>query len=403
MSDSNDGMMIDDGDAGSAEADRVRVLCVDDQAIIGEAVRRILATQEDIVYEFCQDPKAAIETATRFMPTVILQDLVMPDVDGLDLVSEYRANEGTSTVPIVVLSSREEGTTKAEAFARGANDYIVKLPDALELIARVRYHSAGYVASIQRNEAYRRLEASENHLRDELQKASNYVRSLLSEPIEGAVSTRWSFIPSASLGGDSFGYHWIDDDRFALYLLDVCGHGVGPALLSISVINLVRSGTRDPEILADPAAMTARLNDAFQMSDHGGMFFTLFYGVYDRRDRSLTWCGGGHPPSLLLSPEGDARWLESQNMVIGAIPGMEPEVDSIEVRPGDRLFVFSDGVFELKLAEGGMWPMESFNEFMARPLAHGEDRIESLAALGKELTGRDDFEDDFSIVEVVFE
>ena len=230
------------------------------------------------------------------------------------------------------------------------------------------------------------------------------MRSLLSEPIDGAVSTRWSFIPSASLGGDSFGYHWIDDDRFALYLLDVCGHGVGPALLSISVINLVRSGTRDPEILADPAAMTARLNDAFQMSDHGGMFFTLFYGVYDRRDRSLTWCGGGHPPSLLLSPEGDARWLDSQNMVIGAIPGMEPEVDSIEVRPGDRLFVFSDGVFELKLPDGaGMWPMESFTEFMSQPLAAGEDRIESLAALGRSLTKRDDFDDDFSIIEVAFE
>ena len=148
MTDGNDGITaMADGDTSG---ERVRVLCVDDQAIIGEAVRRILATQEDIVYEFCQDPKAAIEAATRFMPTVILQDLVMPDVDGLDLVSEYRATESTATVPIVVLSSREEGTTKAEAFARGANDYIVKLPDALELIARARYHSAGYIASIQR-------------------------------------------------------------------------------------------------------------------------------------------------------------------------------------------------------------------------------------------------------------
>jgi sigma-B regulation protein RsbU (phosphoserine phosphatase) len=90
-------------------------------------------------------------------------------------------------------------------------------------------------------------------------------------------------------------------------------------------------------------------------------------------------------------------------MVIGAVPGMEPEVDSVEVKPGDRLFVFSDGVFELKLAEGGMWPMSAFTEFMARPLADGEDRIESLAALGRSLTRREDFEDDFSIVEVAFE
>ena len=249
--------------------DTVRVLLVDDQAMIGEAVRRILAAETGIAYEYCQDPLKAIETAERFLPTVILQDLVMPEVDGLDLVTQYRENEQTSQVPIVVLSSREEGTTKAEAFKRGANDYIVKLPDALELVARIRYHSAGFIAAIQRNEAFRMLEASESHLRQELQKAADYVESLLNEPIEGAITTRWSFIPSASLGGDSFGYHWIDEDRFAIYLLDVCGHGVGPALLSISVINLIRSGFRDPEVVADPASVTARLNDSFQMSDHG--------------------------------------------------------------------------------------------------------------------------------------
>ena len=200
----------------------IRVLLVDDQAMIGEAVRRILAAEEGISYEYCQDPTKAIETASHFHPTVILQDLVMPEVDGLDLVTAYREAPGTSEVPIVVLSSREEGTTKAEAFRRGANDYLVKLPDALELVARIRYHSAGYIAAIQRNEAFRLLEVSESHLRGELQKAANYVESLLSDPIEGIISTRWSFIPSASLGGDSFGYHWIDENRFAVYLLDVC-------------------------------------------------------------------------------------------------------------------------------------------------------------------------------------
>ncbi|RPG19740.1 MAG: response regulator [Phycisphaera sp. TMED9] len=383
--------------------DTVRVLLVDDQAMIGEAVRRILAAETGIAYEYCQDPLKAIETAERFLPTVILQDLVMPEVDGLDLVTQYRENEQTSQVPIVVLSSREEGTTKAEAFKRGANDYIVKLPDALELVARIRYHSAGFIAAIQRNEAFRMLEASESHLRQELQKAADYVESLLNEPIEGAITTRWSFIPSASLGGDSFGYHWIDEDRFAIYLLDVCGHGVGPALLSISVINLIRSGFRDPEVVADPASVTARLNDSFQMSDHGGMFFTLFYGVYDRRTSELTWCGGGHPPSLIVSKDGSHSWLDSQNMVIGALPGMEPQVDSIKMKPGDRLLVFSDGVFELKMASGEMWDFDEFKEFISRPIGSEDDRIAELTSKGRLLMESDQFEDDVSILEVDFE
>jgi phosphoserine phosphatase RsbU/P len=381
----------------------VRVLLVDDQAMIGEAVRRILAAEKGIAYEYCQDPTKAIETAERFLPTVILQDLVMPEVDGLDLVTQYRENERTSQVPIVVLSSREEGTTKAEAFKRGANDYVVKLPDALELIARIRYHSAGFIAAIQRNEAFRMLEASESHLQRELQKAADYVESLLNEPIEGLITTRWSFIPSASLGGDSFGYHWIDEDRFAIYLLDVCGHGVGPALLSISVINLIRSGFRDLEVIADPAAVTAQLNESFQMSDHGGMFFTLFYGVYDRRTNELTYCGGGHPPSLVISKDGSHVWLDSQNMVIGAMPGMEPQVDSIKMKSGDRLLVFSDGVFELKMANGEMWDYDEFKEFISRPIAVEDDRIAELTAKGRLLMESDQFEDDVSILEVDFQ
>ena len=119
------------------------VLLVDDQMIIGEAVRRILAPANDITFHFCQKGAEALATATRLKPTVILQDLVMPDADGLDLVRGYRTQEATALTPLIVLSSKEEGTTKAEAFARGANDYIVKLPDPVELVARIRYHSRG--------------------------------------------------------------------------------------------------------------------------------------------------------------------------------------------------------------------------------------------------------------------
>lgn len=129
------------------------VLLVDDQMIIAEAVRRILAAHQDISFHFCQKGTDAIATAARLRPTVILQDLVMPDADGLDLVRGYRGQEATVLTPLIVLSSKEEGATKAEAFACGANDYIVKLPDPVELIARIRYHSMAYV-SMLRAKAY---------------------------------------------------------------------------------------------------------------------------------------------------------------------------------------------------------------------------------------------------------
>ena len=161
-------------------------------------------------------------------PTVILQDLVMPEIDGLTLVKFFRANPKTREVPLIVLSTKEEPTIKAQAFAIGANDYLVKLPDKLELIARIRYHSKGTLRSLERNEAYRKLAESQKQLADEVAQAAKYVCSLLPEPIkEGPVRVDWRFVPSTQLGGDSFGYHWLDDEHFAVYLLDVSGHGVG--------------------------------------------------------------------------------------------------------------------------------------------------------------------------------
>ena len=136
--------------------DRVAVLLVDDQIIIGEAVRRILATQKGIEFIFCQDGQAALAQAATSNPTVILQDLVMPGVDGLDLVRGYRSQQVTAETPIIVLSSKEEGATKAAAFSAGANDYIVKLPDPLELLARIRYHSRAFEAQLRAKALARR-------------------------------------------------------------------------------------------------------------------------------------------------------------------------------------------------------------------------------------------------------
>lgn len=143
---------------------RISVLLVDDQDLIGETVRRMLSTEEDIDFHYCRDPLQAIKTANRILPTVILQDLVMPEIDGLTLVRYFRANKATRDVPLIVLSSREEALTKAEAFALGANDYMVKFPDPLEVIARIRYHSKGYINLLQRNEAYEALLESQKKL-----------------------------------------------------------------------------------------------------------------------------------------------------------------------------------------------------------------------------------------------
>lgn len=140
------------------------VLLVDDQVMVCEAVRRALAHNGDLDFHYCTDPLEAIAVAQRVKPTVILQDLVMPGVDGLDLVRQYRKHPALHAVPVIVLSTKEDPTTKSEAFQAGANDYLVKLPDKVELIARVRYHTRAYLDHLQRDEAYRALRESQREL-----------------------------------------------------------------------------------------------------------------------------------------------------------------------------------------------------------------------------------------------
>ena len=153
-------------DFKSTDENKAMVLLVDDQAMIGEAIRRSLATESNIDFHFCADPREAITQAIRIKPTVILQDLIMPGLDGLSLVREYRNHPSTQDIPIIVLSTKEDAVIKSAAFSAGANDYLVKLPDTIELVARIRYHSRSFQTLLQRDEAYRALRVSQQQLLD---------------------------------------------------------------------------------------------------------------------------------------------------------------------------------------------------------------------------------------------
>ncbi len=150
--------------SASHPSDATMILLVDDQPFVAEVLRRALASDPKLVLHFCSDPAEAISVANRIRPTVILQDLVMPGVDGLAVVSRFRANPATKDTPIIVLSSKEDSQTKSLAFSVGANDYLVKLPDALELVARVQYHSNACLSRIERDGAFRALRESQQQL-----------------------------------------------------------------------------------------------------------------------------------------------------------------------------------------------------------------------------------------------
>ena len=178
------------------------------------------------------------------------------------------------------------------------------------------------------------------------------MRSLLPRPLDQPpVRTRWRFEPSSTLGGDSFGYEWLDPDHFLIYLLDVSGHGVGAALLSVSVVNTLRARALQGVDFRNPAEVLSALNEAFPMERHDGKYFTLWYGVYQPSRRVLRYSSAGHPPALLVKGEkrggpGHARaW--GWDAAGGDLPTQE-----VGVEPGSRLDVFSDGAYEIELPGG---------------------------------------------------
>ncbi len=171
----------------------VMVLLVDDQPIVAEAIRRMLAHEPDIDFHYCGNPAGAIAVAQRVSPTVILQDLVMPDVDGLTLLKQYRADPATKDIPVIVLSTKEEPAVKSEAFSAGASDYLVKLPDRVELVARIRHHSRARVNQLQRDEAFRALRQSQRELTH-----SNTELISLNRQLEEATRAKSEFVAHMS-------------------------------------------------------------------------------------------------------------------------------------------------------------------------------------------------------------
>lgn len=235
----------------SAAESAVMVLLVDDQTIVAEAVRRMLVDEPRLDFHYCANPEDALRVAQATRPTVILQDLVMPGVDGLTLVRQYREHESTRDIPIIVLSTKEEPRIKSAAFAAGANDYLVKLPDSIELIARIRYHSRSYLNLTQRDEAYRALRTSQQKLLEtnlELQRLTNSdgLTALSNRRcLDDYLSAEWK---RAARDKSPLGFLMIDVDSFKSYN-DTYGHVAGDDVLK-HVARAVESCLNRPADLA---------------------------------------------------------------------------------------------------------------------------------------------------------
>jgi len=263
--------------------------------------------------------------------------------------------------------------------------------DLLQVGAQVLRHELRSRAEIER----------ERELAHDLERARDYVAALIPAPLgPGALRTDWCYLPSAVLGGDLFGYHALDARHTALYLLDVCGHGAGAAMHSASVFNVLKNGTLPDTDFRRPEQVLARLNEIFQMERHGGMYLTLWYGVHD--GRTLEYASAGHPPALLRRGPELVR-LQTKNPPIGVLEGRSFAKASAATRPGERLYLFSDGVYEIRDHAGREWALEDFERLVLEPAEPGVAESERLRQSVSRAKPDERFEDDFSLLVVSFD
>ena len=381
----------------------IHILAVDDQLIVQEAMKRLISVDSNLALHFCIDPLQAVSLAHSIKPTIILLDLMMPEIDGMLLLKYLKDDPEIKDIPVIVLSVKEEAEIKAQAFTLGAVDFMVTFPAPIEFCARIHYHVNNFLSKQYLQNSAAEMSKSSERLERELKEAADYLQARLPEPISGPVLCSWRYIPSVSIGGDLFGYRWIDSDHFVFFLFDITGHGVRASLYSTSLFYAIQKLQDSGVDIRQPHKVLERLNGDFQMEQHDHIFFTMWYGVYQKSTRRLTYASGGHPPAIARIP-GVAKeeLLYTHGMALGVDAHSTYEAFSLELAPHSRLYLFSDGIFEVASLTNERMTFDHFVRIVMQPSFPGVSDLDRIIHNIEIFQEKKLFEDDVCLLQFDF-
>jgi len=381
-----------------------RILVVDDNEMNRDILIRHLERQGHHVTA-SETGAQALRVLTEETFDLVLLDILMPGLDGYQVLEKMKADSVLRDIPVIMISALDETDSVVQCIALGAEDYLPKSFDPILLKARIgACLSKKHYRDLEQKHVKALLE-TQRQLERELAEAADYVKDLLPKPTtSGAFGADWIFQPSAKLGGDCFDYHWVEPGKLAVFLLDVSGHGIGAALLSVSVMNVLRSQGLPHTDFTDPAAVLGALNRQFQMESQNNLYFTIWYGVWTPATGELRFACAGAPPALLLPPGATSLTeLGTPDMIVGVDVEYTYENRSVTVVPGSRLYLFSDGVYEVRKASGKMMAFREFTDHLAHRARAAEDStVQAMLREIQGLSGSDHFDDDFSLLEITF-
>ena len=389
-----------------------RVLLVDDNPTNLQVLSKTLAGRGFELLVARNGP-SAITIAKKAHPGLILLDIMMPDMDGFEVCERLKADADTRDTAIIFLSAMNDAKEKVKGLDLGAVDYITKPFQAEEVIARVNTHLTIRRLQLNLVERNKELDKLNARMKRSLEAAAKVQRSLLPKrpPDTDRARFAWVFQPCDELAGDSLNVYQLDAQHIGLFVLDVSGHGVDAALFSVAITHalsprvdrssIVTRREADGPYIVRPAEVAEQLNRMFPMGSDDGHFSTFLYGILNIEQSTFLYASAGHPDPILVRAGSPPHSLDLGGLPIGVMDEATYDEATIPLQPGDRLFLYSDGLLEAMSPEGEAFGKQRFFDFLVEVhMAPLDDAVQLLRKHIFSWTGSDRLHDDLSILAI---
>ncbi len=403
----------------------MRILVVDDSVLIRTMLHTALKKWGyDVVV--VDNIEAATEVILTGSIQFVLTDWVMPGGDGPTLCRRIRELDNPFYIYIILITSLEGAELLVEGMDAGADDFIRKPIQMEELRARIR--SGERVLQLERslnerNEKLAELGANllqaQNFIQEDLKMAERIQRKLLPANMSCilGVGMEALFHPSKHVSGDIYNFFRLDDRRVGFYTIDVAGHGIAAAMMSLTLSQQLVPEIRPSSLITfglheslpgfkralPPATVVTRLNQQYQSDDAGTLYFTMIYGVIDTVSRTIDFCQAGHPNPIYLPSDGQAQFMGDGGFPVGLTLLAEYESVSLQCNLGDSLFFYSDGITECMDENNQMFGEEQLLQIIeeTRQLPY-ENVLSAISDRIAAWRGSTKFDDDISLLKLSF-
>ncbi|AUX93464.1 PP2C family protein-serine/threonine phosphatase [Mixta gaviniae] len=385
------------------------ILIVDDSATYRKLIAGLLKKWGYSVYE-AENGEDALRALLTWPINLMISDWEMPVMDGLTLCRRVREQFSDRYIYLILLTARESIDDLRAGFEAGANDFLRKPVNQIELQARL--HAGQRILELELTLAARNARLSEalQQIESDLQAAARLQQSILPAHNlrNGPYRADWLFVPSAYVSGDIFNFFPLDSQAVGFYGVDVAGHGVGAAMVSLAVARQFLHGrTVEPFLFSEgrptpPHEVVRILNQRFcAENDEVLSYFTMVYGVLDLNSGEGRLCQAGHPTPLIVRASGEVVEAGEGGMPVGLMDGLSWDEQAFSLQPGDRLCLYSDGITECESPQHELFGQARLAQLLAQaadaPLAQLFPRVSNALTQWRGQGGGADIADDISL------